>query len=189
MLENAVSEWKSFLASFLLLATVSAMTGFSAYLMKDVVNSVFIDRDQTAIVWVALAVGTVFIVKGLAAYTNMLIVVSLSMRIVATLQRKFFARLLEQGMDYFTKEQAGGLMTRFNINANSARQVIEMVAMTLWRDLFSLLCLIAVMVIQNPTMSLVTLMIGPPAVLGVMYLMRRVKALALDEVAQASLIL
>ncbi|MGD1923100.1 MAG: ABC transporter ATP-binding protein [Paracoccaceae bacterium] len=189
VLENAVSEWKSFLASFLLLATVSAMTGFSAYLMKDVVNSVFIDRDQTAIVWVALAVGTVFIVKGQAAYTNMLIVVSLSMRIVATLQRKFYAQLLEQGMDYFTKAQAGGLMTRFNINANSARQVIEMVAMTLWRDLFSLLCLIAVMVIRNPTLSLVTLMIGPPAVLGVRYLMRRVKALALDEVAQASLIL
>lgn len=189
MLENATKEWPSFLISFLLLATVSAMTGLSAYLMKDVVNSVFVDRDQGAITLVAAAVGTVFIVKGVASYANTVIVVKLSMRIVAKLQRQFFDRLLEQGMEFFTEQNSGGLMQRFNQNANAARNVIEMVAMTLWRDLFSLFSLILVMVIQNPTMSLITLFIGPPAVLGVMYLMRQVKNLALDEVAQASAIL
>lgn len=189
ILENAANEWPTFLMSFLLLAIVSAMTGLSAYLMKDVVNSVFVDRNQSAIVLVAAAVGSVFIIKGAASYLNMMIVVRLSMRIVAKLQKKFFDRLLEQGMEFFTETNSGGLMMRFNGNANAARNVIEMVAMTLWRDLFSLLSLILVMVIQNPTMSLVTLFIGPPAVLGVMYLMRRVKSLALDEVAQASAIL
>ena len=189
VLENAVNEWPTFLISFLLLATVSAMTGLSAYLMKDVVNSVFVDRDSSAIVWVAAAVGTVFIVKGAASYANTVIVIKLSMRIVAKLQRKFFDRLLEQGLEFFTEQNSGGLMQRFNHNANAARNVIEMVAMTFWRDLFSLFSLILVMVIQNPTMSLVTLFIGPPAVLGVMYLMRRIKNMALDEVAQASAIL
>lgn len=189
VLENAVNEWPTFLISFLLLATVSAMTGLSAYLMKDVVNSVFVDRDSSAIVWVAAAVGTVFIVKGAASYANTVIVIKLSMRIVAKLQRKFFSRLLEQGLEFFTEQNSGGLMQRFNHNANAARNVIEMVAMTFWRDLFSLFSLILVMVIQNPTMSLVTLFIGPPAVLGVMYLMRRIKNMALDEVAQASAIL
>ena len=92
VLENAVNEWPTFLISFLLLATVSAMTGLSAYLMKDVVNSVFVDRDSSAIVWVAAAVGTVFIVKGAASYANTVIVIKLSMRIVAKLQRKFFDR-------------------------------------------------------------------------------------------------
>ncbi len=125
----------------------------------------------------------------MASYANTVIVVKLSMRIVAKLQRQFFDRLLEQGMEFFTEQNSGGLMQRFNQNANAARNVIEMVAMTLWRDLFSLFSLILVMVIQNPTMSLITLFIGPPAVLGVLYLMRQVKNLALDEVAQASAIL
>ena len=189
MMEHGKQEWPFFLLSFILLSIVSSMTGLSAYLMKDVVNSVFIDRDQAAIYWVALAVGGVFVVKGLCTYMNMMVVVRLSMRIVARLQRKFFASMLTQGMRYFTQENAGTLMARFDGNAQSARVVIEMIAMTLWRDLFSLFSLVFVMVLQNPTMSLVTLLIGPPAVLGVMYLMRQVKEMARDELTQASLIM
>lgn len=189
MMEHGKQEWPFFLLSFILLSIVSSMTGLSAYLMKDVVNSVFVDRDQAAIYWVALAVGGVFVMKGLCTYMNMMVVVRLSMRIVARLQRKFFASMLTQGMRYFTQENAGTLMARFDGNAQSARVVIEMIAMTLWRDLFSLFSLVFVMVLQNPTMSLVTLLIGPPAVLGVMYLMRQVKEMARDELTQASLIM
>ena len=189
VMEHGKQEWPFFLASFVLLSVVSSMTGLSAYLMKDVVNSVFIDKDQAAIYWVATAVGGVFVLKGFCAYMNMMVVVRLSMRIVARLQRKFFASMLHQGMRYFTQENAGTLMARFDGNAQSARVVIEMVAMTLWRDLFSLCSLVFVMVLQNPTMSLVTLLVGPPAVLGVMYLMRQVKEMARDELTQASLIM
>ena len=188
MMEHGKQEWPLFLLSFILLSIVSSMTGLSAYLMKDVVNSVFIDRDQAAIYWVALAVGGVFVVKGLCTYMNMMVVVRLSMRIVARLQRKFFASMLTQGMRYFTQENAGTLMARFDGNAQSARVVIEMIAMTLWRDLFSLFSLVFVMVLQNPTMSLVTLLIGPPAVLGVMYLMRRIKDIVKQELTQAALV-
>ena len=188
IVENALHEWPSFLISFLLLSLVSVMTGASAYLMKDVVNSVFVDQDESAIVLVALAVGSVFIIKGAAMYANTMLVVRLSRRIVASLQKNFFKHMLEQGMGYFTKENAGSLIVRFEGNAQSARLVIEMVAMTFWRDLFSLFSLIFVMVLQNPTMSLVTLLIGPPAVLGVMYLMRRIKDIAKQELTQAALV-
>ncbi|MEL7152190.1 MAG: ABC transporter ATP-binding protein [Pseudomonadota bacterium] len=186
--ENAVHEWPSFLASFCLLTLVSLMTAASAYLMKDVVNSVFVEQDQTAIYFVALAVGTVFIVKGAAAYVNTMLVVRLSRRIVASLQKRFFNHMLQQGMGYFTAEKASTLIVRFENNANAARGVIEMVAMTFWRDLFSLIALIGVMIIQDPALSMVTLLIGPPAVLGVVYLMRQIKEIAKQEMTQAALV-
>ena len=186
--EDGVQEWPSFLFSFILLSVVSAMTGLSAYLMKDVVNSVFVDKDQSAIFWVAMAVGTVFIVKGVATYVNTMIVVRMSRRIVARLQRRFFGSMLQQGMGYFTSENPGSLIVRFEGNAQAARGVIEMVSMTLWRDLFSLFSLVFVMFLQNPAMSMVTFLIGPPAALGVTYLMRKVKEVARQELTQAALV-
>ncbi|MEO1492775.1 MAG: ABC transporter ATP-binding protein [Pseudomonadota bacterium] len=187
--ENALSEWPNFVLSFVLLAVVSVTTAATAYLMKDVVNSVFVSRDEAAITGVAALVAAVFLIKGISSYANAIVVARLSMRIMAKLQNRFFARLLDQGMDYFSGTGAGAMLGRFNHNAQAARGVIEMVAMTFWRDLFSLVALIIVMIVQSPTMALGSLMIGPPAVLGVMYLMRKTKAIAQSEAQQAGLIL
>ncbi len=187
--ENALSEWPKFVLSFVLLGIVSVTTAATAYLMKDVVNSVFVDRDEAAITGVAALVATVFLIKGVASYANAIVVARLSMRIMARLQNRFFSRLLDQGMDYYSGTGAGAMLGRFNHNAQAARGVIEMVAMTFWRDLFSLIALIVVMIVQSPAMALGSLMIGPPAVLGVMYLMRKTKEIAQSEAQQAGLIL
>ncbi len=179
--ENAVKEWPSFLGSFLLLSLVSVATAATAYLMKDVVNSVFVAKDPSAIVGVALLVSGAFAVKGFATYANALLVARLSMRIIAGLQRRFFASLLQQGLDFYHGKRGGVIMNRFSHNSAAARHVIEMVSMTLWRDLLSLIALVGVMVMQSPLMSLSTLIIGVPAVLGTMHLMRKVKEFAKSE--------
>ncbi len=188
MRENALSEWPSFVLSFVLLGIVSVTTAGTAYLMKDVVNSVFISRDEAAITAVAGLVAAVFVIKGAASYANAIVVARVSLRIIARLQNRFFARLLDQGMDFFSGTGAGAMLGRFSHNAQAARGVIEMVAMSFWRDLFSLIALIIVMVIQSPTMTMGSLLIGPPAVLGVMFLMRRVKTFAQEEAQQVGLI-
>ena len=185
--ENAASEWPGFVTSFLLLSVVSVATAGTAYLMEDVVNQVFMAEDASAVSLVAGAVAGVFVVKGVAGYANALVVARVSMRIVARLQKRFYASLMRQGLDFYQAHRGGQIMNRFTHNSQAARAIIQMVAMTFWRDLFSLVALVAVMVIQSPLMSLCTLLIGPPAVLGTMYLMRQTKDFASKEAQEVGL--
>ena len=188
MRENAASEWPRFVASFVLLSIVSAATAGTAYLMKDVVNQVFLAEDVSGVYLVAGAVTAVFLIKGAAGYASSLVAARLSMRIVARLQKRFYASLLQQGVDFYQAHRGGQIMNRFTHNSQAARAVIEMVAMSFWRDVLSLVGLVTVMVIQSPLMSLCTLLIGPPAVLGTMYLMRQTKEFAKREAMEAGLV-
>ncbi len=182
LMESAAEEWPSYAASFALVGIVSLTTAAMAYLMQDVVNSIFIERNEAAIYFIAGVVLAVFVIKGGASYINALIVARLGQRIVAKLQIRYYESLLRQGLDYFQSTKAGGIMGRQGHNATAARNIINMVAMSLWRDLFSLIALIGVMILQSPEMSLFALLIGPPAVFVVGYLMRRIKEYAKSEV-------
>jgi ATP-binding cassette subfamily B protein len=161
---------------------VSATTGLSAYVMEDVINELFLSRRSDMIAVIAAAVTGIFIVKGAASYWNAVILARTSNAIVARLQRRMYDRLLEQDLRFFNSTQLGNLLVRFQGGVAGVRQAINTLIMSIGRDVFSLIALLAVMVVQDPALSAVALLVGPPAVLGVMYLMRKVKEVAQSEV-------
>ncbi|MBY8977321.1 ABC transporter ATP-binding protein [Rhodobacteraceae bacterium NNCM2] len=181
MTENAADKWASYAVGFALLIVVSAMTGLSAYIMEDVINEIFVNRRQDMIYLIAAAVIGIFTVKGLAAYFNALILARVGNSIVARLQRRMYDAILAQNLSYFEGLSLGDVLVRFQNGARGAREAVNTLILSIGRDLLSLISLIAVMIVQDPTMSILSLVIGPPAVLGVMYLMKRVKSVAKDE--------
>lgn len=184
--ENARDKWRAYAVSFVLLAIVSATTGISAYVMEDVINEIFVSQRSDMIAVIAVVVASIFIVKGAASYFNAVILARTSNSIVARLQRRMYDRLLEQDLRFFNSTQLGNLLVRFQGGVGGVREAINTLILSIGRDLFSLIALLAVMVLQDPVLSGLALLIGPPAVFGVMHLMRKVKEVAQSEVKSLS---
>ena len=51
-----------------LMGIASGATALSAWLMKDVVNDIFVNRDQRAMKWLPIALVAIFVLKGAASY-------------------------------------------------------------------------------------------------------------------------
>lgn len=181
MFENAADKWMHYAVGFGLLIIVSAMTGLSAYIMEDVINEIFVERNQEMIYWIALAVMGIFAAKGLAAYGNALILARVGNSIVARLQRRMYDALLAQNLSYYEGMSMGNVVVRFDNGTRMCRDAINSLVLSIGRDVLSLISLVIVMIVQDPTMSFLSLLIGPPAVFGVMYLMRKVKSVAKAE--------
>ncbi len=181
LVENARDKWLNYLLAFGLLAVVSGATGASAYIMKDVVNEIFVSQRSDMIWIIAGAVTLIFTAKGIAAYWNAVILARTGNSIVARLQRRMYDRLLEQDLACFARLQTGDIMVRFQAAVEGVRSAIDTLILSIGRDVFTMISLVAVMVIQDPLMSCIVLLIGPPAVIGVMVLMRKVKAVAVSE--------
>ena len=179
--ENAADKVGRYVLAFGLLLVVSGATALSAYIMKDVINEIFLEKRADTMMLIAGAVAAIFFAKGLASYASSIILANAGNAIVARLQRRMFDAVLGQGLGYFQKKQLGDILVRFQSGIAGARAAIELLILSIGRDLFSLVGLVVVMVIQDPFMSLFSLIIGPPAVLGVMHLMRRVKHVAQSE--------
>ena len=182
MLENAVEHWRPFLLSVTLLLMVSASTWATAYIMKDVINELFVDKRTDVLFWIVGAVIAIFMIRGFAAYGNAIILTRIGNRIIAKLQKRMFDHLLRQDARYYDTNSLGDVYARFSGGSAAARGAVELLVMSVARDVTTFIGLIVVMVIQNPAMSLISIVIGPPAVLAVSFLTGKVKALTRESI-------
>lgn len=183
LLENAREFWLSYAVAISLLVIVSGATALTAYLMKDVINEIFVNRERDAIIWIAGAVAALFAIKGASAYGSAVLLGRIGNRIISKLQGRMFHRIIHQSLAFFSDHDAGILVTRFTHHAEAARSAIEQVIVSFSRDILTLAGLVTVMIIQDPFLSVFSLLIAPPAVLLTMGIMRRIKKVAKAEVA------
>lgn len=169
--------------SFLFLGAASICTAFTAYLIGDVVNQVYLNRSLSALIILSLVIVAVFTIKGLATYAQAVILAQVSNRIVAENQIGMFDILVTAGLDYFADKHSSEFMMRVTQGARAVAAVLNMLVTAAGRDLLTLIGLIGVMVTHDPFLSLLGLLVMPPAILNLRQLMKRTKAIALFEFA------
>ena len=179
--EHALAQWKSYAVAFLLMGIAAAATALAAYLLGNVINQAYVDKSMSAIVALALIIALIFIVKGLATYGQSLMMARISNRIIAANQRRMFTSLIHQNIAYFADRHSSEFFSRLAFGAASASQVLNLLAGALGRDLMSLAALAMVMVLQDPVMSLVGLLVAPPALIFLRKLVRRIHAIAHNQ--------
>lgn len=162
---------------------VAGMTSLSAWIMRDIVNSVYLKQGFNVVLEIAFAVAAIFIVKGLATFVQSYYLSKAGNSIVAEQQRKIYDRLLKQGVSYFQNLPSSELLVRVTYNAQAARSVIDTLVTSFVRDFFSLVGLIIVMFAQNFLLSAISLIIGPVAIFGVRLVLRRVRKIMEAELA------
>ena len=164
------------------MALVAAATGFSAWIMRDLINKVFIDRDARMMLLICGSVALIYIVKGLASYGQEVILARIGNAIVASTQRKIFNALLAQDVPFFQNSPSSDLVTRITYNAQAASSALNLIATSLGRDLLTVAGLLFVMLSQDVVLTGIAL-IGLPVLFGVItQLLRRVRTLFGNEV-------
>lgn len=179
--ENFRTYARKYALAFVFMGLVAASTALSAWIMRDVVNEIFVDRDFSKVWMISGAVMAIFLVKGFATYGQTVILAVVGNAIVADHQRKLYRHFLSQGADFFHDYPSSELITRISHNAQAARSVLNMLVTSFGRDLFSLIGLILVMIIQDPVMSMIAFFVAPPAIYAVSRLVKRVKKIAKAE--------
>ncbi|MXN64501.1 ATP-binding cassette domain-containing protein [Stappia sp. GBMRC 2046] len=167
--------------AFVFMGLVAATTAATAWIMKDVVNEVFINREITMVYAIAAAVVVIFVVKGAATYGQTLLLQRIGNNMIANLQRRIYQHVVQQGLTYFDETSFGDIGTRLSHNSRAARAALEMVITSLGRDVFTLIGLLFVMIAQDPVMSVIALVIMPPVIILVTKLVRRVRKVAKSQ--------
>lgn len=162
---------------------VALTTSLSAWIMRDIVNSVYLKRGFDVVLEIAFAVAMIFIVKGFATFFQSFYLSKAGNSIVAEQQRKIYDRLLKQGVSFFQNMPSSELLVRVTYNAQAARSVIDTIVTSFVRDLFSLLGLIIVMFAQNFLLSAISMIVGPIAIFSVRLVLRRVRKIMEAELA------
>ena len=180
--------WRYALA-FLFMALVAASTAFSAYLMKDVINKIFVEGREGAIWVLGGTLMALAAIKGLSAYGQAVTLGRIGNRIIAGYQKRLYDNLLAQGIPFFSERHSTEFLNRLNSGAAGARAILEILITTIGRDLLSLIGLVIVMVIQDAFLAFICLVALPVAVVGVRSLIRRTRKIVQRQFVGAGKIL
>ncbi len=181
--ENFKKHVGWYAAAIAAMVVVAGTTSLSAWIMRDIVNSVYLKQGFDVVLKIAFAVATIFIVKGVATFVQSYYLSKAGNSIVAEQQRKIYDRLLKQGVSFFQNLPSSELLIRVTYNAQAARSVIDTIVTSFIRDLLSLVGLIIVMFAQNFLLSAISMIIGPIAILSVRLVLRRVRKIMEAELA------
>lgn len=168
--------------AFVFMAIVAGSTALTAWLMRDVINDVFVKQDQQALVWLPLVIAGLFIAKGSAAYIQEVLLSRIGNEIVARMQKRLYDHMLRMDVTFFQDRSSGVLITYMSANCQAARVMMNLLAIGLGRDLLTVISLLIVMVLQDPVLASVLVIVGPGVAYGMRQLSRRVKKVAGSEV-------
>jgi subfamily B ATP-binding cassette protein MsbA len=165
----------------LFMLMVAVTTALSAWIISDVVDQVFVDRDMAQVTALVVAVLVISIARGVSLYGSSVIMSRISYAIRADMQMRVFDHIMKLGVNYFDKTPSSDLIAAMTQRASSPGNTLKTVLTTFGREILSLVGLVTVMIIQSPGMSLIVLLIGPIAVIGVRFLVKRIRSAAKGE--------
>lgn len=173
--ENFRMQLPNYAIAMTAMVAIAATTALTAWIMRDIIDSMIGSDDRSRVFMVAAAVALIFTVKGAATYIQVVFLSRAGNNIIATQQRRLYNRILEHGVSFFNDQDSSNLLMRVTYSAQAARSVIDTIVMGFVRDLLTLIGLLAVMIYQQPTLSMFSLIFGPIALLGIRRILKRVR--------------
>jgi ATP-binding cassette subfamily B protein len=178
LVEQAAGQWRRYMFALAMMVIAAASTSLGAYLIGDVINQAYVHKNLPGIIALAMVTAALFFIKGLATYGQAVALARVGNRIVAENQCRLFAQMLKQNVGFFSDRHSSEFIARLTTGATAASAVLNLLITALGRDLLSLIGLATVMAVQDPVMSLFSIVVVPPAMLVLRRLIHRIKAIA-----------
>lgn len=180
--ENAREYIGTYTVAVICLLFVAATTAGLAWIMRDVIDQLFVRQRGDLIFAISATILAIFTIRSVAMYVQAVLLARVSNDLIARYQKRIFAKLLKLGVGYYNEARSAQLAARVNTNTNAISSVMSLTLTSFARDFVSLIGLLAVMVIQDPVMSLISFAVAPVLVLAVATISQRTRSIVRETV-------
>ena len=171
---------------------VAGATAASAWLMKPVINDVFVAKNKEFLLPISIAVLVTFAIKGLANYAQSVIMHYVGQRIITDTQHRLYAHLTRMDLGFFHQTPTGSLISRFTVDINMMRAAVSNALTGIGKDFLTLIFLVGVMFIQDLYLAVIAFVVFPVAILPIVKLGQRIRKVTVstqEELGQFTTIL
>lgn len=159
--EHVSAYWVRMVAALLLMTIEGATLGAAAYLIQPLFDQVLVPGNEGMITWAAFAIAGILLLRAVAGFGQRLIIVSIGLKVVTSLQTRLLEHLLRLDGRYFQDNAPGALIERVRGDTTALQSLAATALMSAGRDVISLVTLLTVMFLNDWQWSLLA-MIGVP---------------------------
>src|SRR5712671_4284429 len=125
VMEQGVAYWRRYMIAFALMGTAAAATAGSAYVLGQVINQAYIDKNVLGIAVLSGVTVLLLFAKGVATYGHTVILSRISNAILANNQRRLFAKLMSESIGFFSERHSSEFLARMTAGAKSITDVLN----------------------------------------------------------------
>ncbi|HZT62042.1 MAG TPA: lipid A export permease/ATP-binding protein MsbA [Burkholderiales bacterium] len=183
LLGNVKPYWVPFALSILgLVVTALTEPAFPA-LLKPLLDGSFVRKEGGLLEWLPALIVGLFLVRGIASYASDYAIGWVANKVVMDLRNAMFAKLVRLPTYYFDTHTGGSLVSKFTFDVLQLTGAATSVVSVLFRDSLTIIALLAYLFYLNWQLTLVALLVGPPAVLITRGFSVRLRAMSRAEQA------
>ena len=183
LLGNVKPYWVPFALSILgLVVTALTEPAFPA-LLKPLLDGSFVRKEGGLLEWLPALIVGLFLVRGVASYASDYAIGWVANKVVMDLRNAMFAKLVRLPTYYFDTHTGGSLVSKFTFDVLQLTGAATSVVSVLFRDSLTIIALLAYLFYLNWQLTLVALLVGPPAVLITRGFSVRLRAMSRAEQA------
>lgn len=163
------------------MALAALSTAATAWLMRDIINKIFVSQELSLIGGFAIVIFLVSAIRGVATYGYTVLLAKIGNAITHQFQKRLISKILSMKVSYISKRNTSQFIVRISQNARSAQQIFIMVSTTLGRDLITVILLVGVMLFQDVVLTAIAFLVLPPALLGISSIVKKLRSISSDE--------
>ncbi|VEN73166.1 Lipid A export ATP-binding/permease protein MsbA [Candidatus Desulfarcum epimagneticum] len=154
---------------------ISLSTAGSAYLIKNVIDDIFVNKDVGMLKALPVVVLAMYFFRGIGIYGQDYFMSHIGESIIRRLRDDLYGRIMDLPLSFFHREKTGGLMSRITNDATVIRAMVSDAVKGSLRDFFTILFLTAVIFYREWELALFAIIILPAAFLPVVKFGRKVR--------------
>ncbi len=171
------------------MAMVSLGTSGTAYVIKPVLDEIFINKDEEMLKLLPFAVLFLYTLKGVGRFIQTYYISYVGMDIIRILRDKFLAHVLTQDLKFFNSKHGGELLSRISNDINAIQMAVSNSIATIVLEFFTIIGLLFVVIYQSPKLAFYGLIVLPLIFYPLSLLAKRMKKLAHQTQQKASILM
>ncbi len=173
-------KFQLFLAFFGMLLT-AVSTASLAYLVKPVLDKIFIQKNETMLYLLPVGVVLTYLFKGIGSILQQYYIGFISESVVMDLRQKLLSHIVDFDMDYFKSTHSGELVSRIINDITRIQNAVGSYLSIMARDIIMAIFLLGVVIYQNPKLALFSLVILPVMTFPINKISKKIKKLSKES--------
>ncbi len=153
---------------------VAGSTASIAWLLDPAIKKIFIEKDQSLILIIPLAIAITFATKGISLYFAKTLLIKVGQEIIKIMQSQIMESLIKADTQYIDKKHSGKFISHLTYDTGMIKNLVSTVILNITKDFLTLIALLGVMFYQNWRLSLMSIIMIPLATIAAKSLGKRI---------------
>jgi len=149
--------------AFIFIILTSLTTAISAWLLDPAIKEIFENKNNKMLYIIPVAIVFTFILKALSIYGTRIITIKVGIKIIKNIQTLMAQKFLLSDISHITKKHSGKYLSNFTNDVRILFEVLTIVVVTLFKELFTLIALLGLMFYHDWQLSLLAIIMIPIA--------------------------